>query len=118
MKKENIQNSKSGLEDYYNEIYRYLINHDVMLKRLEYTKKKNRKTQEKRRTLFRKLIKKKYRLFKDRLQYLYKYNNKEFWLDIMYKDEKNSLLNYVHYANNYLKRESMYFKIIEIGYYW
>ena len=40
-KNDYIQYAKSGLEDYYNEIYRLL-----------YRKDKNRKTQEKRRTYF------------------------------------------------------------------
>ena len=75
--------------------------------RLQYSKNKKRKTQEKRRTHFRKLIKNKYRIINDRLQYFYKYNKNELWLNIIYKDEKLSLLNYIHFSNNHLKRESI-----------
>lgn len=74
-----------------------------MPQRLEYVKNKKRKTQEKRRTRFRKLIKNKYRIVNDRLQYLYKFNKTELWLNIIYKDEKFPLLNYVHLSNNHLK---------------
>ena len=74
-----------------------------MPQRLEYVKNKKRKTQEKRRTHFRKLIKNKYRIVNDRLQYLYKFNKTELWLNIIYKDEKFPLLNYVHLSNNHLK---------------
>ena len=74
-----------------------------MPQRLEYVKNKKRKTQEKRRTRFRKLIKNKYRIVNDRLQYLYKFNKTELWLNIIYKDEKFPLLNYFHLSNNHLK---------------
>ena len=74
-----------------------------MPQRLEYVKNKKRKTQEKRRTRFRKLIKNKYHIVNERLQYLYKFNKTELWLNIIYKDEKFPLLNYVHLSNNHLK---------------
>ena len=117
-KKEYISYPKKGLEDYYNEIYRYLINPKIMPPRLQYSKNKKRKTQEKRRTRFRKLIKNKYRIINERLQYFYKYNKSELWVNIIYKDEKLSLLNYKHFSNNHLKRESMDLKILEMGFYW
>ena len=63
-------------------------------------------------------MKEKFRLSNNRLQYLYYYKNKFRWLNIIYKDEKNSILNYVHYSNNHIKREAMDEKIVEMGYYW
>ena len=117
-KKIYVKYPKSGLEDYYNEIYRYLINNEIMPPRLKYDKSKNRKTQEKKRNKFRKLIKNKYKLENNRLQYLYKFNNKEKWVNIIYEEEKLSLLNYIHYSNNHMKRESMDLNLLEMGYYW
>ena len=40
------------------------------------------------------------------------------WLNIIYEEEKLPLLNYIHYSNNHLKRETMDTKILEMGYYW
>ena len=113
-----VKYPKIGFEDYYNEIYRYLNNAGKMPKRLNYDKSKNRKTQEKKRNKFRKLINAKYKLVNDRLQYLYKFNNKEIWVNIIYEEEKLSLLNYIHYSNNHMKRESMDLKLLDMGYYW
>ena len=38
---------KENLKNYYNEIYKYLMNNSELPKRLEYSKDKNRKTMEK-----------------------------------------------------------------------
>ena len=117
-KKIYVKYPKTGLEDYYNEIYRYLVNNEIMPPRLKYDKSKNRKTQEKKRNKFRKLIKNKYKIENNRLQYLYQYNNKKKWVNIIYEEEKIPLLNYVHFSNNHMKRESMDLNLLKMGYYW
>ena len=106
------------LKNYYNEIYNYLIDNTVMPKRLEYSKEKNRKTVEKKRGKFRKLVNEKYRISDNRLQYSYYYKNKLIWLNIIYQKEKIPILNYIHFNCNHIKRETMEGKIIEAGFYW
>ena len=112
-----VEFPKYNLKNYYNEIYVYLTE-NIMPKRLEYSKDKNRKTMEKKRGKFRKLIKEKYRISNNRLQYSYYYKNKLLWLNIIYEEEKIPLLKYTHFSNNHIKRETMDEKIIEMGFYW
>ena len=109
---------KIELKNYYNEIYNYLLDNKNMPKRLEYSTSKNRKTIEKKRTKFRNMVKRKYRILNNRLQFAYYYKENRIWLNIIYNDEKIPLLNYVHYSNNHIKRETMDEKIIRMGYYW
>ena len=52
------------------------------------------------------------------MQYAYYYKNKILWLNITYEEEKILILNYIHFSNNHIKRESMDAKIIEMGFYW
>ena len=40
------------------------------------------------------------------------------WVNIIYEEEKISLLNYIHYSNNHMKRESMDLKLLDMVYYW
>ena len=117
-KKIYVEYPKLSARNYYNEIYDYIEDNNKMPSRLAYTKEKNRKTVEKKRSKFRKMVKNKYRIHEDRLQYSYYYKNKNIWLNIIYNEEKLPILNYVHYTNNHLKRESMDEKIIQMGFYW
>ena len=64
------------------------------------------------------MVRDKYRIFNNLLIYSIYYKNKLIWLNIIYEDEKIPLLNYIHFNNNHIKRESMEQKIIEMGYYW
>ena len=117
-KKIYVEYPKISSPNYYNEIYDYIKDNNKMPNRLEYSKEKNRKTVEKKRAKFRKMVQSKYRIHEDRLQYSYHYKNKNIWLNIIYKEEKIPILNYVHYTNNHLKREGMDEKIIQMGFYW
>ena len=117
-KKIYVDYPKINFQNYYNEIFEYIQDNNKIPPRLAYIKGKNRKTIEKKRTRFRKMVREKYRINGDRLQYNYYYKNKLIWLNIIYKEEKIPLLKYVHYSNNHLKRESMDEKIIEMGFYW
>ena len=56
---------------------------------MNYDKFKNRKTQEKKRIKFRKLIRNKFKLENNRLQYLYKFNNKK-RVNIIYEEKKRN----------------------------
>ena len=105
-------------KDYYNEIFKYINDNKIMPKRLEYSVNKNRKTVEKKRGKFRKLVREKYRILNNRLQYFYYYKNKNLWLNIIYQEEKIPLLKFIHFNNNHIKRESMETKVIEMGFYW
>ena len=116
--KKYVDYPRYGLKNYYNEINNYLIDNTVMPKRLEYSKEKNRKTVEKKRGKFRKLVNEKYRISDNRLQYSYYYKNKLIWLNIIYQKEKIPILNYIHFNCNHIKRETMEGKIIEAGFYW
>ena len=113
-----VEYPRNDLKNYYNEIYQYLNDKEILPKRLEYSKNKNRKTVEKKRGKFRKLCKEKYRIFAKRLQYSYYYKNKLIWLNIIYQKEKIPILNYIHFNSNHIKRETMEEKIIEAGFYW
>ena len=117
-KKIYVDYPKLLFKNYYNEIYDYIQDNNKLPTRLAYIKGKNRKTVEKRRTRFRKMVREKYRINCDRLQYNYYYKNKFIWLNIIYKEEKLPILNYTHYSNKHLKRETMDEKIIEMGFYW
>ena len=88
-----------------------------MPERLEYSKTKNHKTQENKRTRFRKLVKDKFKIVNARLKYLYYYKSKKIWLNIIYEEEKEPLLNFIHFSNNHLKKEAMDMKIIAMGFY-
>ena len=73
---------------------------------------------EKERGKFKKLVREKYRIFNNRLQYKHYYKNNFIWLNIIFQLEKKPLLNYVHFKFNHIKRETMEEKIIQLGFYW
>ena len=102
----------------YNEIYTYILDNKKMPQRLQYTKEKSRKTMEKKRGKFKKLVREKYRIINNRLQYKHYYKNNFIWLNIIFQLEKIPLLNYVHFKFNHIKRETMEEKIIQLGFYW
>ena len=117
-KKKYVDYPRSGLKNYYNEIYNFLKDNSILPERLQYSKEKNRKTMEKKRGKFRKMVNQKYRIENNRLQYLYYYKNKQIWVNIIYQEEKIPILNYLRYNNNHIKRETMDQRVIEMGYYW
>ena len=88
-----------------------------MSQRLHYTKEKYRKTMEKT-GKFKKLVKEKYRIIDNHLQYKHYNKNNLIWLNIIFLLKKEPLLNYVHFKFNHIKRESMEGKIIQLGFYW
>ena len=106
-KKLYINYRRNGLINYYNEIYTYLIDNKKMPQRFQYTKEKSRKIMEKKRGKFKKLVKEKYRIINNRLQYNHYYKNKFIWLNIIFQLEKIPLLNYIHFKFNLIKRETM-----------
>ena len=66
------------------------------------------------------MVTKNYRINKNRLQIKY-YTNKDKnfkWLNIPYQSEINPMLSYIHYNNMHLKKEGMYKKVIENGFFW
>ncbi len=110
-------NRKSCL-NYYNEIEDYIKDNNKIPLRLKNNKKVKRKTQSKRRTRFRKMVKENYRLATNRLQYKRVLNKKEVWLNIPFEDEVEPLLNYVYYKYLHLKKDRMTTRIINLGYFW
>ena len=113
-----VDYSLSQRKNYYNEIYKFIKDKSCIPQRLQYSKDKNRKTIEKKRGKFRKLVKEKYRIYNNRLQYFYYYKTKSIWLNIIYEEEKIPLLKYIHFNNNHIKREAMEAKVIGMGFYW
>ena len=87
-------NQKSCL-NYYNEVEDYINDNNKIPLRLKNNKKAKRKTQSKRRTRFRKMVKDNYRLADNRLQYKRILNKKEVWLNIPFEVEVEPLLKYV-----------------------
>jgi len=87
-----------------------------MSQRLHYTKEKYRKTMEKT-GKFKKLVKEKYRIIYNHLQYKHYNKNNLIWLNIIFLLKKEPLFNYVHFEFNHIKRESMEGKIIQLGFY-
>ena len=53
-----VEYPRNDLKNYYNEIYQYLIDNEVLPKRLEYSKNKNRKTVEKKGVNFENYVRK------------------------------------------------------------
>ena len=52
------------------------------------------------------------------MQYKHNKNNKDLWLYIPYAEEVVAILNFLHYNNNHLKRDSMLKKIKEMVFSW
>ena len=66
-KKSYVKYPKIISPNYYDEIYQYTKDNNKIPKHLAYSKEKNRKTIEKKRSKFRKMVMQKYRIYKDRL---------------------------------------------------
>lgn len=113
-----VKYHRENCENYYNEIYDFIKDNNKYPERiLNHTKKKKKIANKK--YEYRKMIKKNFRIFNNRLQIKY-YNEKtgEHWMNVPYEYEIIPMLSFIHYNNLHLKKEGMCKKIIESGFFW
>ena len=115
--KKYINYNRNSCINYYNEIQDFILK-KIIPSRLKNKEGIKRKTQSKRRGKFRKMIENKYRIINNRLQYKYSNNKIINWLNIPFQNEVETLLNYIHYNNNHLKKDRMVIHVIDAGFFW
>ena len=114
-----VNYNRKGLENYYDEIGEYIKDNTKIPFRLTNKANKNKKSQQKKRGKFKKMIAARYRIEENRLQYKYFYQNKKFiWLNIPFINEINPMLNFIHFSNHHLKKDRMAAHVIKKGFFW
>ena len=114
-----VNYNRKGLENYYDEIAEYIKDNTKIPFRLTNKANKNKKSQQKKRGKFKKMIAARYRIEENRLQYKYFYQNKNFiWLNIPFINEINPMLNFIHFSNHHLKKDRMVAHVIKKVFFW